>query len=187
MVYPGPYFVFHLQLLHSSGRRPGIFILQSHHGHGGHLSFKIAPTCASSTAKSSVSGNCSSRRFCPLPGRSQTKRLDENIKITIVSFEFQFFCLIFLFCAPVTAVLIPCALFALLHAASYTITLLDAVNTEHPWMLTEMNHCQLSCFYWRLASTTAHHLADCWYRWSSNIREISSGWSPLQKYSSCHW
>lgn len=54
--------------------------------------------------------------------------LERSLKSVFMLIHFQFFCLIFLFCAPVSAVLIPCALFALLHAASFTVTLLDAVT-----------------------------------------------------------
>ena len=42
-------------------------------------------------------------------------------------FLFQIYSLIFIFCSPVTAAVMPIVLFGVLHAASYTLTLLDQV------------------------------------------------------------
>jgi hypothetical protein len=41
---------------------------------------------------------------------------------------FQIYSLIFIFCAPITAALMPIVLFAILHSASFTLTLLDQVE-----------------------------------------------------------
>jgi hypothetical protein len=41
---------------------------------------------------------------------------------------FQIYSLIFIFCAPITAALMPAVLFAILHAASFTLTILDQVS-----------------------------------------------------------
>ncbi len=49
------------------------------------------------------------------------------------SAHYLFFSLIFLFASPVTVALLPAALFAFLHAASYSLTLLDALGQNSWW------------------------------------------------------
>ena len=45
-----------------------------------------------------------------------------------ISAHYLFFSLVFLYAAPITFVLVPVALFAILHSASYSLTLLDTLG-----------------------------------------------------------
>ncbi len=49
------------------------------------------------------------------------------------SAHYLFFSLIFMFAQPVTVALLPAVLFAFLHAASYSLTLLDALGSNSWW------------------------------------------------------
>lgn len=47
--------------------------------------------------------------------------------------HYLIFCMLFLYAAPITLVLVPVFLFALLHFASYTLTLLDTLGQNSWW------------------------------------------------------
>ena len=47
--------------------------------------------------------------------------------------HYLIFCVLFLYAAPITLVLVPVFLFALLHFASYTLTLLDTLGQNSWW------------------------------------------------------
>jgi len=49
------------------------------------------------------------------------------------SAHYLFFCLIFLYTEPITLALMPVALFAILHSASYSLTLLDTLGQNAWW------------------------------------------------------
>ncbi|XP_034250688.1 Krueppel homolog 2 [Thrips palmi] len=53
--------------------------------------------------------------------------------LTEDSCHYLFFCIIFLYVPPVTLVLLPVSLFALLHSASYSLQLLDTLGQNSWW------------------------------------------------------
>ncbi|XP_053975135.1 Krueppel homolog 2 [Hylaeus anthracinus] len=65
--------------------------------------------------------------------RVQLNRPFLNLLFLEDSFHYLFYSLIFLYAAPVTLVLIPIFLFALMHFASYLLTLLDCLGQNSLW------------------------------------------------------
>ncbi len=68
--------------------------------------------------------------------RMPAPRLDRHFLAMLLSEDsahYLFFSLIFLFAQPVTVAILPVALFAFLHAASYSLTLLDALGQNAWW------------------------------------------------------
>jgi hypothetical protein len=59
---------------------------------------------------------------------SSCYEIDLSLNSCCISAHYLFFSLIFLYAAPITFVLLPVVLFAVLHSASYSLTLLDTLG-----------------------------------------------------------
>jgi hypothetical protein len=68
-------------------------------------------------------------------------RFDRTFLVTIFredSAHYFFYSLVFIFCAPLTFVVLPIFLFALLHFASYTSRLADCLGANSVWLVRMM-------------------------------------------------
>lgn len=89
------------------------------------------------------------------------------------SFHYLFFSLIFLYVAPVLLIPLPIVLFAVLHSASYSLTLLDVSITTFQlvyhrnlkWVIIDKKHYLVESFFFnRLLAKTLGGVHDCLYQ-----------------------
>lgn len=102
------------------------------------------------------------------------------------SCHYLFFSTIFLYVSPFILILLPVVLFAILHAASYSLTLLDV-----SWNF----YCE--SFFWptkiHFYRNIFRHLAKIrggalvwWFPWSNFKQQISCDWPLCPKFYWCH-